>query len=296
MNHDTPAAPAPGICANCYGALAPTDRYCRHCGQRTRLHVPTLFEFVHEFGSHYVALDGGVLWRSLAALFLAPGKLAREYFAGRRGKYVAPLRLYLTASILFFVVIRVFGGDAEVKMERNVAAAEQPPVALSLGDGDALAKPWAYGNGVRLWLAKRLDKLEAEMKGPNRAEIFTNALRRFVGSMYYAMFLLLPIYAAISKLVYLNRGRTYGEHVVYALYSHAFLFFMLLLLFVLPSSRPVLVLPIVLWMLAYPYLELHRVFGGRHWAVFVRSNLIGVLYLLVATPVIGAFFLYSMLA
>lgn len=113
------------LCANCFKQLAPSDRFCASCGQAARLHVPTLSEFVHEFVSHYVALDGGVLWRSLAALLFKPGRLALEYFAGRRRRYAPPLRLYLTASILFFVAIKLFGPNFEGAVHVVPASSER---------------------------------------------------------------------------------------------------------------------------------------------------------------------------
>jgi hypothetical protein len=41
---------------------------------------------------------------TLALLALQPGKLTVEYLAGRRQRYIIPLRLCLTASFLFFAV------------------------------------------------------------------------------------------------------------------------------------------------------------------------------------------------
>ncbi|HET7795411.1 MAG TPA: DUF3667 domain-containing protein, partial [Rhizobacter sp.] len=72
-------------CRNC-GTLAPLN-YCAECGQETALHPPTFGEFVHEFISHYVALEGA-LWRTLGLLLARPGRLTHEYLAGRRRRYV----------------------------------------------------------------------------------------------------------------------------------------------------------------------------------------------------------------
>ena len=55
--------------------------YCPHCGQETKLRLPTLREFVREAAGRYVAFDGR-FWRTVFALLLRPGFLTREYFAG----------------------------------------------------------------------------------------------------------------------------------------------------------------------------------------------------------------------
>lgn len=285
---------APGICASCHAPLAPTDRYCRRCGQAARPHAPTLREFVHEFVSHYVALDGGVLWRSLGALLLQPGRLAREYFAGRRTRYVSPLRLYLTASILFFVAIGLLGGVGDTAPVTDVPSRPVIEVEGSLQpEIDALTQPWPLADAARVWLRARLAAAQVRLQAETRGEFIAGAARRFVSSLYYAMFLLLPVFAALCKLVYLNRRRTYGEHVVHALYLHAFAFFTLLLLFVVPAG--VVVAAAVLWLLAYPYFDLRRVFGGRRTVTLLRLAALTLLYLLAALPVVLVFFAAAML-
>jgi hypothetical protein len=51
----------------------------------------------------------------------------------------------------------------------------------------------------------------------------------FVGSLIdrgpYAMFLMLPIFAFLLKLLYVRRGRLYAEHMIFSLHVHAFAFF-----------------------------------------------------------------------
>src|ERR1700761_5250521 len=91
-------------CRNC-GHQAPLE-FCPACGQETALHPPTLVEFLHEFVGHYVALEG-TLWQTLKLLLTRPGRLTREYLGGRRRRYVLPLRLYLTCSFLFFLVVKL---------------------------------------------------------------------------------------------------------------------------------------------------------------------------------------------
>ncbi|MGK5036920.1 DUF3667 domain-containing protein [Janthinobacterium sp. LB3P118] len=44
-------------------------------------------------------------------LLFRPGALSNEYIAGRRVRYVEPLRVYLTFSILFFAILKFGSGD-----------------------------------------------------------------------------------------------------------------------------------------------------------------------------------------
>jgi hypothetical protein len=52
---------------------------------------------LREAAGRYVALDGR-MWRTLIGLFFRPGFLSREYFAGRRRRYIRPARLFLVRS------------------------------------------------------------------------------------------------------------------------------------------------------------------------------------------------------
>jgi hypothetical protein len=298
------------LCANCHCQLAPGDRYCAQCGQSVQRHVPTLFEFAHEFLSHYIALERGVLWSSLAVLFLRPGRLALEYFAGRRQRYVPPLRLYLTASILFFVAIKLAGPDFDHTARVDAASGERvlaignpkkntpdsapPSTRVDINVAESQFESWGLLEPVRLKTIDRFRQIQAEAERDGASKALSQAVRNFVQSLYYAMFLMLPIYAALLKLAYLDRGRTYGEHVVVGLYLHAMVFFVLLALYVVPW--PLLQAALVTWMLAYPYVELRRVYGGSRWGTFWRANAIALLYLVVSGPVIAAFFLYAVIA
>jgi len=100
------------LCRNCGTTLTfPNPKYRAACGQETARHPPTVWEFIHEFITHYVALEGR-LWHTLGLLFFRLGILTCRYLAGQKRRYVNPLRLYLTAGILFFIVVKLFGAGS----------------------------------------------------------------------------------------------------------------------------------------------------------------------------------------
>ena len=51
-----------------------------------------------------MALDGRVV-RTLPNLMGRPGRITRDYLKGRRARYMPPLRLYIVASLIFFLLI-----------------------------------------------------------------------------------------------------------------------------------------------------------------------------------------------
>lgn len=94
-------------CRNC-GAEA-DDLFCPHCGQETRIALPTAPQFMREAAGRFVALDSR-LWRTLALLLTRPGFLTNAYLGGRRMRYVRPARLFLFTSIIAFALVRFVGG------------------------------------------------------------------------------------------------------------------------------------------------------------------------------------------
>jgi hypothetical protein len=114
----------PSHCLNC-GAHAPAS-FCQHCGQETEAHVPGAGEYLHEFIGHYVALESK-LWKTLALLLFKPGRLTRDYIEGKRVRYVLPLRLYLTLSLIFFAAYKYHDAhqDHETEAAEPKAHAEQ---------------------------------------------------------------------------------------------------------------------------------------------------------------------------
>jgi len=98
----------------------------------------------------------------------------------------------------------------------------------------------------------------------------------------YAIFVMLPGFAAIMMLAYRNRRMTYGEHFVFSLHLHAFWFLAGLLLLVVPAGAvDILQLAIVF----YGGWAMHETYGGRWWTTVLRAFFVIVLYSIVLTVV-----------
>ncbi|MDE2221087.1 MAG: DUF3667 domain-containing protein, partial [Gammaproteobacteria bacterium] len=100
-----------------------SGRYCSSCGQRADTQAHTLGHFLGEATEVLTHADSRV-WGTLWPLLAQPGFLTREYFAGRRARYLQPFRLYLIMSVLFFVLSAVLGGGQA--SNSSSAAAAQP--------------------------------------------------------------------------------------------------------------------------------------------------------------------------
>lgn len=125
--------------ANCPNCEAPVSgHFCANCGQEAILHHASTREFLHEFIGHYVALEGK-LWGSLSRLLFRPGLLTNEYIRGRRVRFVQPLRLYLTLSLLFFALLKITGSFQPIDDDDKVVT-HDAKASLQATPAKAMAK------------------------------------------------------------------------------------------------------------------------------------------------------------
>jgi len=88
-------------CTNCGNEQV--DVYCARCGEKQPGHHDlTVGHFAHEVVHEMVHLDSK-LFQTLRELVFRPGFLTAEYFAGRKKRYIAPLRLFLTLFAIQFL-------------------------------------------------------------------------------------------------------------------------------------------------------------------------------------------------
>ncbi len=100
----TPATPpAPRRCENCGAPLL--GEHCHACGQPTKGLVRHFSSVMGDFLDTVFNIDSRVL-RTIGPLLTRPGWLSLEYFAGRRVRYVTPMRLFLFLSLLAFFAIQ----------------------------------------------------------------------------------------------------------------------------------------------------------------------------------------------
>jgi hypothetical protein len=144
-------------CLNCGAGIHAS--FCQYCGQETAVHVPSAREFLHEFVGHYVALESK-LWKTLALLLFKPGRLTRDYIEGKRARYVLPLRVYLTMSLIFFAVFKYqgHGNEADTPARPKAEAAQQADknAAQKAKEDDEDANPEAS--------LKDLDEAQADLE------------------------------------------------------------------------------------------------------------------------------------
>jgi hypothetical protein len=277
-------------CPNC-GAIV-SGNFCHDCGQETVLHPPSTREFLHEFIGHYVALEGK-LWKSLLLLLFRPGQLTLEYINGRRVRYIQPLRLYLTFSLIFFAAIKFTAHDTvQVPAGQGHAAVasadgkqgglvrEDEPGEIAEGTAD-LRKGVARFNAH--W-AENLDRFST-MSPDEREKVLRSAFNNYVP---YAIFFMMPLFALYLKLLYLGSGRRYGEHLLFALHVNGFAFLAMTLMMLVPGVLGIVSWVLGLWLVFYTPTAMRRVYGGSRLATGVRWFVLMALHVVGMTLAIGA--------
>lgn len=87
-------------CKNCGAEV--TGNYCSHCGQRTTVHEVYFKEIFQDVLNTFFSTEAP-FFRTLSMLFLNPGKLFREYLAGKRKQYYKPIAFFLLTTLVFIV-------------------------------------------------------------------------------------------------------------------------------------------------------------------------------------------------
>jgi hypothetical protein len=300
-------------CLNCGDATV--GNYCPTCGQRKVEVRVSLREQVWEILGDEMALSSA-LPRTLAGLLFRPGFLTKEYVQGRCVRYILPLRMYIVTSILFFLTLSIVASPDRLGITvrgatEAAAAAPGPPeaeaapapegatvagadaeaaperAAAEVAPGIAAQIPWETmrinvgpdPESVPGWLrplALRLKASEERLQAMPPREAAAEVFRGLEQNAPKAMFVLLPLFAGILKLLYVRRRRFYVEHAVFALHVHsmAYLLFLAMLLSPWMWLTPVL----IPWIGLYVFLAMKRVYGQGIIRTALKFSLLGWSY------------------
>lgn len=259
--------------------------YCPECGQHEIDSDPTLREFLHELAEEFLHWDGKAL-TTYRLLVVRPGELTREYLAGRRVRYISPLRLYLSCSVLFFFLSAVVPEkqvDAQGREVHRGAVQVGRSTSAELAEPDSLAAHAPMPQ--RLWFAHFARALR------NPGELAAS----MQSSIPTTMFVLTPLFAALIGVAYRVRRRRYPQHLAFALHAHAVLFLGLVIMLaarLIPNPRAALSFDvlIVLAIAVHVVYAAKRVYEMDLVATIGRLAVAGVMYFAAFIAVLyGAF-------
>lgn len=93
-------------CANCGSAL--NGPYCSNCGQRASDYHRPFWWIFGEFLDSVFNYDSRT-FRTIWLLFAEPGEFTRRYNAGQRASLLPPFRLFVIATVVFFLTLQLTG-------------------------------------------------------------------------------------------------------------------------------------------------------------------------------------------
>ncbi|MGB5666657.1 MAG: DUF3667 domain-containing protein, partial [Maribacter sp.] len=88
-------------CKNC-GTLV-SDKFCQKCGQRTSVHKVTFKDTISDFVESVFTINAP-FFVTLKCLITNPGKLFREFLAGKRKRYYKPVAFFVLITVVYLLI------------------------------------------------------------------------------------------------------------------------------------------------------------------------------------------------
>ncbi|WP_428277689.1 DUF3667 domain-containing protein [Candidatus Palauibacter sp.] len=303
-------------CANC--GYEPMESFCPRCGQSDRHYARSLGSVVLEFLREMFELDSR-LFRTLRLLFFKPGSLTREFSRNRRVSFVSPVRLYIFASFVFFLLLSLMGDfgnvgmsgmteeDAEDAVTQPSDSVAQPPTEERLAAfmaalppeqqrkaDDILRRP--EGDiGKRIILSGAAEEFE---KWNWIGRLFVLGVidilhdpsvirQRLLANMPIAMFFVLPVLGLVLAIFHFRKKkRFYVEHLVFAIHIQTFTFLIYAIVLLLPDEGLGGLIRAGCLLVPYPYFVIAlRRYYENGWVLSVAKSVgVYMLYSLILLP------------
>lgn len=115
-------------CANCGTAL--NGPYCSNCGQKASDYHRPFWWIFGEFLDSVLGYDSRT-FRTIWLLFAEPGEFTRRYNSGQRASLLPPFRLFVIATVVFFLTLQLTGLAMVAFKMRTVSLDKLPPEAVA---------------------------------------------------------------------------------------------------------------------------------------------------------------------
>jgi len=85
-----------------------SDRFCPNCSQANSVKHLTMRDFLDELFEDMVRFDTRLV-RTLTTMLRRPGRVSKDFIAGKRKTYANPFRFLLTLAFIYFLLLSVTG-------------------------------------------------------------------------------------------------------------------------------------------------------------------------------------------
>lgn len=343
-------------CLNCGAQVF--GRFCHVCGQENIIPRQNFWSLTKHFIYDIFHFDGK-FFETVKYLFTKPGKVPKEYIAGKRNSYLDPIRMYLFTSAIFFIIffsvrdstgfmttgktkrisrVERFTEAAKVKSQLDERPSDSAllykmnllldtTIALELQSTEANKINDSFHVNLRNntynlipskdtsdfhfisksnnWFERQMKKRWNEQKstyGDDEGKIITELMNELLHKLPYLLFISLPLFALLLKLLYKRRQNFYySDHAVFTLY-HYIISFILFLISLLVSALnnklqwgifDLLSTIIKISWLVYLFISLKIFYGDPFLKTFGKFILLIIMAFFVIAILFGVFLLFS---
>ena len=164
-------------CENCGAPL--TGEFCSQCGQHAIDYRRSILRVLLDAADSFLNWDTKFL-HSMNQLLIHPWQLTNDFNAGRRARYVHPLRLYLIASIVFFLVARAVNWDSDGPIQ--LTAQDRTELVASLSKMIEPNSPLTPEQRAQVELARaKLAEAQGALTAQERVEV-KNVFKAYIKS------------------------------------------------------------------------------------------------------------------
>jgi hypothetical protein len=262
------------LCLNCGTELR--GNFCSNCGQKFLPKRQGITDIVINFIGSFTSFESK-FFRTLSLLTFRPGRMINDYLIGRRERYYHPARMYVFLSFILFLIAsikpddtfqvisngKVLEGKEKEQVLDTLNWARIGPQTVEEYDSMQNAKPPNERDGKILrFFSKRGIEITQRYEKDNK-RIMKTFVESFRANIPKMIFLLLPIFALLLKLLYLRHDFFYSEHLVFAVFFYDFLFLagIVALLFSLVSWLSWLRFLVYIFVLFYLYKAMKNVYN-----------------------------------
>jgi uncharacterized protein DUF3667 len=208
------------ICPNCENEFSASNNYCPYCGQVNKPQRLGFKFIITDLLSANFNLDSKIVI-TLKLLILSPAGLTREFFLGRRTKYLSPIRLYLLISFIYFFVLSLDPEDSNnlVKTNDNIITSdsvENISGLINYSENDTLdndSKGTSYLKNNLMGKVKRLNSEAGKLMFKQLFQKYTSV----------GMFILIPLTAFLFFILFFS-GTYYFQHLVFSFHLQSLIF------------------------------------------------------------------------
>lgn len=254
-------------CLNCGTTVI--GKYCHVCGQENIEPKESVWHLISHFFNDITHFDGK-FFTSMKDLIVKPGFLSKQYMIGRRASYLNPIRMYLFTSFIFFLIFfylfKVNENTINIGINgKNIEAidsTELKELSAQVNNGQPLTKEELkkkfdtsgitfmnanykskeeYDSLLRSgakkdnWLERMLTykSIELNQKYRNNSSLaITNIVEKVQHSIPQMLFVLLPLFALLLKILYIrHKNFYYTDHAIFTIHFYIFVFIAMLLIF-----------------------------------------------------------------